>query len=293
MLYLPIYIAMILMPVSGYLQAVFSATSIEFWGIILPAWGVADARLADSFLTIHGIVAFALAGLLFVHLGLVALNIIKQPQVAAHMLPTTEEGLPKIGRAETTSKIAQNLANDLRLFGWIEFWLQFALAFICGLLLLLAGSGRMFSPGSMAVGDGMRWAVYGFSLLCFALLLAYYYTRVARKVVAIPSLYFDREIKVAFRFLRVGLFIGLLGVFISFTGVSLSISLLVAKIVSQPPGMAITEPNRIIRALDIFILIVNLNLLMAHFIGMGITLWLGIRVAKARLEYMAIPAKSG
>lgn len=77
--------------------------------------------------------------------------------------------------------------------------------------------------------------------------------------------------------------IGLLGVFISFFGVALSIVLLIVKTISQPPGIAITEPKNIIRALDVFVLIVNFLLLIAHFIGTVIVLWLGIYASRARL----------
>jgi len=294
-LYLLIYVSMILMPVSGYLRAVFSATPIRFWGYPAPVWGVADAGLADFFWTIHGIVAFVLTGLIVVHVGILVLYIVRRTGIAGRMLPSMGEEPPQPIQVGTTSadayQIPKRLARNLRLFGWIEFWLQFALAFISGLLLVFATSGRAFNPASTGVGDGMYWAVHGFFLLCLAILLAFYYTRAAGKVVSTPDSYFNPKRKVGFWFLGTGMFIGLLGIFISFSGVALSISLLIAKTVSQPPGIAITDPTRIIRALDVFILLVNFNLLMAHFIGTGISLWLSIRASKARLEYLAISSK--
>ncbi len=91
---------------------------------------------------------------------------------------------------------------------------------------------------------------------------------------------------IVFWFLMAGLLTGSLGVLISFTGVALSISLLIAKTVSQPPGIAITDPTKIIRALDVFILLVNYILLMAHCIGAGIAAWLSLNVTTARLKYI-------
>jgi hypothetical protein len=118
--------------------------------------------------------------------------------------------------------------------------------------------------------------------------LAFYYTRAARKIASKPDSYLSKRGLTAFWFLLAGLIISLLGILVSFVGVALSISLLIAKTVSQPPGIAITDPSKIIRALDVFILLVNCNLLMAHFIGAGTALWLGLSVSSARLKFVTI-----
>jgi len=86
---------------------------------------------------------------------------------------------------------------------------------------------------------------------------------------------------------------GLLGIFISLTGVAVSISLLIAKTISVPPGTMIMDPTQIIRAIDIITLMANFDLLMAHSIGMSITLLLSIRVSKARREYIYILEQIG
>jgi hypothetical protein len=52
------------------------------------------------------------------------------------------------------------------------------------------------------------------------------------------------------------------------------VSVLVAKAVSQPPGVAITDPNKIIRALDVFIVVANINGIAAHFVGTVASIWL-------------------
>lgn len=80
----------------------------------------------------------------------------------------------------------------------------------------------------------------------------------------------------------------LLGVIISLTGVTVSISLLIAKTISLPPGTMIMDPTLIIRAIDVIVLMVNFNLLIARLIGIGITLLLSIMVSKARHEYIVI-----
>jgi Protein of unknown function (DUF3611) len=103
-----------------------------------------------------------------------------------------------------------------------------------------------------------------------------------------PDSYFNQENKAAFWLLGTGMLTGLLGVFISLTGLVVSISLLIAKTISLPPGTMIMDPTLIIRAIDVIALLVNFNLLMAHLTGTGITLLLSIRVSKARREYSEV-----
>ena len=57
-------------------------------------------------------------------------------------------------------------------------------------------------------------------------------------------------------------------------GAGSSLGVLIAKTVSQPPGMAITNPNRIVRALDVFVVVANFNLITAHFVGAASSIWL-------------------
>jgi hypothetical protein len=220
---------------------------------------------------------------------------VKQTGTAARMLPIRVQDSHQLVQAETASpvapKIVQSLVKNLRIFGWIGFWLQFALAFISGLLLIFANSGRAFSPSATGAGDGMYWASYGFFLLCLAVFLAFYYTREAGKILSRPDSYLNPRKKAAFWFLGTGMFTGLVGIFISFSGVALSLSLLISKTISQPPGIAITDPSKIIRALDVFILMVNFNLLVAHFIGASLSLWLNVRALKARMEYRLMPSR--
>ncbi len=76
-----------------------------------------------------------------------------------------------------------------------------------------------------------------------------------------------------------------MGTLVSFAGIGQGVALLIGKTVSQPPGIAITDPQKIIRALDVFVLLANFNLLFAHFIGRAIASWLTISVLRARHQY--------
>ncbi len=134
----------------------------------------------------------------------------------------------------------------------------------------------------------MFWAHYAFIMILLTLPIAFYYTRAAKKIASTPNTYINPERKMSFWILGLGIIAGSLGLLLSLAGVGASISLLIAKTVSQPPGIAITDPTRIIRALDVFILLVNFNLLMAHFIGTSISVWLAIKASESRFEYLKI-----
>ncbi len=89
-LYALIYVSFTLILISGYLQAVFNAMHMQFWGIPLPVWGVVDVTLARFFGAAHGVAAVVLVGLIFVHVGVVGLNIFKYPGIATRMLLGTQ-----------------------------------------------------------------------------------------------------------------------------------------------------------------------------------------------------------
>jgi cytochrome b561 len=290
-LYTLIYISISLMLISGYFQAIFSGTQIQFWGASLPSWGAVDLPTAGFFGSAHAILAFVLAGLIFAHIGIVGVNIFRHPGFASRMLFAGQQPPePSAPRPPIALNVARGVAKDLRRFGWIAFWLQLVLALISGVLLEFATSGRAFSPSTAGgFGDGVYWGIAGFLLLWLAILLAFFYTRAARRIVPRPDFYLSQTGLITFWFLSAGTIIGFLGVLISFVGVAVSISLLIVKTVSQPPGIAITDPSKIVRALDVFILIVNFDLLAAHCIGLGTALWLGLSVQRARLKFISIP----
>jgi hypothetical protein len=174
----------------------------------------------------------------------------------------------------------------MRILGWLGFWIQFVFAFLSALLLQFATSGRALSAVTLGFGDAIYWSGVALALLLVTCALAFLYTRQAKKLEQAPERYLARKTNSSFWFLRAGTGLSVVGVLLSFIGVALSISLLIAKTVSQPPGIAITDPSKIVRALDIFVLLMSFLLLLAHFIGMAIGAWLQNAAAKARVRYL-------
>ncbi|MGA8169280.1 MAG: DUF3611 family protein [Methylocystis sp.] len=291
-----IYLALVVMAASGYLQLVFRGAPVLFWGTPLPAWGEPDDHLAELFSSAHEIAGFALGGLVIVHIGLVIANSFAYPGFASRMLPgwsaapesrasALQMSGPVAGAAG--AKAARNLARTMRILGWLGFWIQFVFAFISALLLQFAISGRALGVVTGAFGDAIYWSGGALGLLLLTCALAFHYTGRAKKLEQAPERYLGEGGDSGFWFLSAGAMLSLIGVLLSFVGVALSITLLIAKTVSQPPGIAITDPSKIIRALDVFVLLMSFLLLLAHFIGAGIAMWLQIAAAKARARYGA------
>lgn len=309
-----LYLSLFVVIVSGYFEAVSSGLPLSYWGMQLPGWDAARIISPQHLGDIHRVAAFVAGGLIFLAVALSGWARLgrreiapgrDEPQAEGASMPTAgspaaevpnvvEVRQPTLAERQNlvVATTAKGLASNLRFFGWIEFWVQFVLALIIALLLAFASSGTAFSPSKAGFGDAIYWAYVGFGLLCPAVVLAFYYTRRSRNVVASPTAYLLHDKRLAFWYLWAGLVLSQLGIFVSFVGVALSISLLVVKTISQPPGIAITDPNNIIRALDVFVLISNFMLLIAHFIGVVTALWLGFCVAKARVVYIAGQAQS-
>lgn len=172
----------------------------------------------------------------------------------------------------------QKVANTFRVIGWLSFWVELAFAVGSAIVLLFSASGRNFATETTSgIGIGIFWAVCGLALLALGVFSAFRYTRIAKRLKHPNS---DRHPSKAdtIKVLQFGLIVGLIGILLCLFGAGATVGVLVAKAVSQPPGVAITDPNKIIRALDVFVVVANINGITAHFVGvvgsLGLLYWL-------------------
>jgi len=63
------YVVMIAMPLSGYLQSMFSKYDTKFWGIVLPRLAEPSDSMRKVFTEIHELLAFFLIGLIVIHVA--------------------------------------------------------------------------------------------------------------------------------------------------------------------------------------------------------------------------------
>jgi hypothetical protein len=190
----------------------------------------------------------------------------------------------------------EKVSTILRVVAWLGFWLQLGLATASGLMLVFAISGRNFTqatrpvsrlplPGiqfaadrqavTSGMGVGIFWAVCGLLVLLFSLYLMFRQTRYAKQL---RNPRFQPSKAEVLKTLKLGIITGLIGLLLTILGGGASLSMLLAKSIAQPQGVAIYDPTRIIRSLDIFIAMANMNGIAAHFVGLvaslGLFKWL-------------------
>jgi 3-oxoacyl-(acyl-carrier-protein) synthase len=168
----------------------------------------------------------------------------------------------------------QYIAKTISFTGWITVWVQLALVIVSGLALLFAATGRDFTQQqNTGLGVGIFWGVCGILVLLFSVYWNFRYTRLSKRLAnPNPTLHPSKAETV--RAIRLGIMVSLVGILISILGAGATVGVLVAKSVSQPPGVAITDPYRIIRAMDVFVEVANINSIAAHFVSTVASLWL-------------------
>ncbi|MFZ3181870.1 MAG: DUF3611 family protein [Methylocystis silviterrae] len=278
-----VYAAAGLLVVSSAFEAIFSGASFDVVGISAGSPSLADPGFADVARAMNQIAAFALPAGLIAYLGFVALAGPARRATSTALVATAPQRRA-LALSPQSALVGQDLGRRIRLMGWIGFWLDFVLAFLTAPLLAFGAVGQSISS-TVWVSDPIHWGYFGLGLLFASLFLDLFSTIASGRLMRDPASMLAADQPTALWFLGLGSLVNVLGSMVSFIGVGLSIALLVAKTVSQPPGIAITDPDRIVRALDVFVLMANFNLLLAHFIGAGAAVWLSMQVLKARHKF--------
>lgn len=184
--------------------------------------------------------------------------------------------------SSTSSKL-NNVAKVLRIAGWTGFWSQLALAAMTGVLLILAIGGRNFNqamppvtpiprgtvatePTTSGLGIGIFLAGCGVLVLLFSIYLAFRQTRYGKRLQN-PNPALHPAKADVMKVLRLGIISSLAGMFVTILGGGASLGVLLSKSIAQPQGVAIYDPTRIIRSLDVFVAMANMSGITAHFIG--------------------------
>ncbi|WP_082803745.1 DUF3611 family protein [Anabaena sp. 4-3] len=183
------------------------------------------------------------------------------------------ESQTETGLVHTTPKL-HDIAKTIRTTGRIAFWVQLTLAVVTALALLFAATGRDFADRQTSgLGVGIFWAIAGLLALFFSVYWDYRYSRIG-KLLDNPNPTLHPSKADTTRAIRLGILASLIGILLTLLGAGATLAVLTAKVVSQPPGVAIIDPNKIIRALDVFVMVANINGIAAHFIGAVSSMWL-------------------
>ena len=80
-----LYGLMIAMPITGYLQSMYSKYDTKLWGITLPRLAEADAVARETFTDIHQILAYLFIVVLILHVGAALKHRLKGTEVTSRM----------------------------------------------------------------------------------------------------------------------------------------------------------------------------------------------------------------
>ncbi len=179
----------------------------------------------------------------------------------------------------------EKVGNILRLTGWIGLSVQIGFGAISLLMVVFAIAGQNFSqataltrgvtPGvavsvnqgvTPGLGVGIFWAVCGLLALLAGIYLAFRQTRLAGRLRHADTMKHPNKAQVM-TVLRLGVIVGLVGMLLTVLGGGASLAVLFSKSISQPQGVAIYDPTRMIRSIDIMVALANMSGITAHFVG--------------------------
>ena len=162
----------------------------------------------------------------------------------------------------------------------ISFWVQLALGAISTIALLLAWFSRSSltaKTNNAGIGFGLFLAVAGIMLLGFRIYWALHYRRMA-KLLETPNSSIQPRKEDVIKALRIGLIVSLVGIIIAFLASEQTVAVILGKALAQPQGIAVYQPENVIRPLDVFVMLANVNLIGVHLFSgvtsLGLLYWL-------------------
>ena len=162
----------------------------------------------------------------------------------------------------------------------ISFWVQLALGAVSGLALSLAIFSRnstVQTTTNPVMGFGVFLGIIGILVLCFRLYLSFRYRRLNKRLQS-PSRELHPNKEDIIQVLSTGLIVSLIGLLLAFLASEVTVAVVVAKTLALPQGVAAYTSINFIRPLDIFVVLANVNMIGAHFVGsvtaLGLLNWL-------------------
>lgn len=174
----------------------------------------------------------------------------------------------------------QRFADAFRVVRRISFSVQLALGAVSGLALLLAIFSRNVTAQTTTnpvMGFGVFLGIIGILVLCFRLYWSFRYRRLD-KLLQSPNRELHPRKEDVIQVLSTGLIVSLIGLLLAFLASEMTVAVVAAKALALPPGVAAYTSTNFIRPLDIFVVLANVNMIGAHFVGsvtaLGLSNWL-------------------
>ena len=85
MVHFLLYALMVAMPITGYLQSMYSKYDTKLWGVTLPRLAEADATARETFTDIHQTLAYLFIVVLILHVGAAIKHRLKGTEITSRM----------------------------------------------------------------------------------------------------------------------------------------------------------------------------------------------------------------
>ncbi|MFN3360275.1 MAG: DUF3611 family protein [Pseudanabaenaceae cyanobacterium] len=164
-----------------------------------------------------------------------------------------------------------------RFYGLVGLWTHGVPGVIAGVLLLFAGirgnEGTASNPGTL---PGVAAAWIAWALVVAGFVWSYIYIRWAKQLADI-----QRPTKAQTLIqLKIGLGISLGGQFTALLAAFAIVGTLAQRALFRTQGLIVDDPSRFVEPIDLFVVQASLLILLAHFLGTLISLWLLDRVTR-------------
>lgn len=169
----------------------------------------------------------------------------------------------------------QEAIVTLRSVSWLGFWIQLVVAIASGIFLVLSilSSNVDNSTHSIATTAGIVFSICGILILSFNVFQSWRCTRFAKKLRDVGASWSANKDDV-FRVIQVGLITSLIGLVLTLLGAETSAGALLVRALSQPQGTMVYAADKIIRTLDILVVVTNISLASAYVLNTIGSLWL-------------------
>ena len=171
-------------------------------------------------------------------------------------------------------------SSNLRLGGNVGFWIQLVLGVFAAVILLFASTSIL---GDQKAGEGdvfgLLCATGGVVALIVSIVCFFRCRKIAqlmkvRDAVSRPKKSYTLQI------INLGLIANLIGMLSAIIGAEALVGLLLKKFLNLPQGAVASaiNPNDLLKAGEIMIILANTHTIMCHFVGIVIALWLLNRI---------------
>lgn len=176
---------------------------------------------------------------------------------------------------------AQRVSSNLKLLGWICFWVQIVLGVISTLALLLAAPSLVGNDErSAGTGLGVFFAFCGLIILGVTIYYSFRYTNIA-KLLNSPNPAIRPKKADTIKVIRLGLTINIVGLLFSILGTQAVVGSVLIKSLQQSPGLGVGGSSaRFVLPVDMFSIQANTTAITAYFVGIVTSLWLINRIVR-------------